>query len=119
MKGTYDISVDTPKRHRLGTLALDVQGDKLFAHLEAGDLGCIEASGTRDDKNLEFSGSCEVEGVGKVDYHLTGQVWANTLDTTAETNFGTVSIYGTRTSAAIGDFHRETENWAGRWSDGG
>lgn len=117
MKGTYDISVDTPKRHRRGTLALDVHGDALHARLEAGDLGVIEAEGTRSDKDIDFTGSCEVPGVGTVEYHWTGRIWGNSLDSVAETSEGKVDIFGTRTSASLGDFGSGSGMWAGRWSD--
>ncbi len=117
MKGTYDIAVDTPKRRRAGTLALDVNGQELAGRIEAGDLGTIEDTGTLDGDKLLFKGSCDIPDVGIVEYDAVGEVWGNSIEITAKTEYGKVEIRGTRTATTLGDFSGVSRTYSGRWSD--
>lgn len=118
MDQKYDVVVDTPKYHRLGSARIKYSKDTVSARLEVEDLGIVEATGTREDKNFEISGVAEIENVGPVEYTAKGQTWANSLDCSVETSMGTVTIYGTAVGQSAGDVPGSTfKYYAGNWSD--
>lgn len=119
MNQNYDIVFDTPKYHRTGTATITYKGDSATVRLDVAEFGVIEAAGTRDDKNFEVSGTKEIEGTGPITFTAKGQTWGNSLDCTAETSIGTVTVYGTATGHSAGDVPGVTSKYyAGLWSDG-
>ncbi len=115
----YDVVVDTPKYHRLGRAEVTFSKDTALVKLEVEDFCNFEASGTREDKNFEVSGVADIEDVGSVEFTAKGQTWANSLDCSAETSMGTVTIYGTAIGQSAGDVPGAEFNkyYAGNWSD--
>ena len=119
MSQKYDVVVTTPKYYRTGKAGITYKGETATAWLEVEDFGRFEATGTRDDKNFEISGTADVIDVGPVEFTAKGQTWGSSLDCTAETSIGTVTIYGTETSVSAGDTNGVSSGYfAGRWADG-
>ncbi len=101
--GTFDISVDTPKLHRRGTIALKSEGDAIVGVLNVGeDLKGARFEGSCADKEFSFQGSGEFPSVGQIDYTATGSVWGNSLDIAVESSAGKITIFGTRLGGAAG-----------------
>ena len=135
MEGTFDVSVDTPKLHRRGTLALKGENGALVAKLNVGELENIMLEGTYEDKSFAVEGSQEFGDLDVVEYLVKGEIWGNSIDITCETNIGRVTIFGTRLSMSTGDMISSHEYmmrasraefaadddtmYAGRYSDGG
>lgn len=103
IEGLYDIAVDTPKRHRRGTLTLVSSGDAIEARMSVGDLEDARFAGTCADKEFTFTGSGDFPGLGQIDYEVTGSAWGNSLTATCASSAGKIEIFGTRLSASAGD----------------
>ena len=135
INGTYDISVDTPKLHRRGTLSLKSDEGAIAAILNVGeDLRGAQFEGTCADKEFTFEGSGEFPSVGQIDYTAKGSVWGNTLDITVESSAGKITIFGTQLGGSAGsmesshdymmkasraDFSDDSVMYSGLFSDGG
>lgn len=101
--GTFDISVDTPKLHRRGTIALKSDGDAIVGVLNVGeDLRDERFEGACADKEFSFEGEGDFPTVGHVEFVAKGSVWGNSLDIDCETNIGKITMFGTRIGAAAG-----------------
>ena len=135
IEGTYDVSIDTPKHHKRGTLALKSAQQNIVLQLKLNDEDPMEFTGTCADKEFSFEGSCDFPGLGNIDYQAQGEVWGNSIDVKLETSAGKITIFGTRLSGIAGDikssheylmkaskaeFDRDDGSmYAGRFSDGG
>ena len=101
--GTFDISVDTPKLHRRGTISLKSEGDTVAAVLNVGeDLRDEHFEGTCSGKEFTFEGAGDYPGVGQIDYKAKGSIWGNSLDLDVESSAGKITIFGTRIGGAAG-----------------
>ena len=101
--GTYDISVDTPKLHRRGTVSLKSTGEAIVGVLNVGeDLHEARFEGTCADKEFTFEGSGTFPSVGDIEYVAKGSVWGNSLDISVETNAGKITMFGTRIGGSAG-----------------
>ena len=135
INGTYDISVDTPKLHRRGTISLRSDEGTIAAVLNVGeDLRDARFEGTCADKEFTFEGSGEFPSVGQIDYSAKGSVWGNTLDITVESSIGKIMMFGTQLGGSAGamesshdymmrasraDFSDDSVMYSGLFSDGG
>ena len=135
IEGTFDVSVDTPKLHRRGTLALKGENGVIVGKFNVGELEGIMLEGTCEGKTFTIEGSQAFGDLGEVEYHAKGEIWGNSLDVTCETSIGRVTIFGTRLSMSTGDMISSHEYmmsasraefangddtmYAGRYSDGG
>ncbi len=95
MRQEYDIVIDTPKHHYRGTAIINAKGNEATALIDIADVVSAESHGTRDDKDYEFSGQADVNGVGIVEYTAKGQLWGNSLDFKADSNIGEIVLFGT------------------------
>lgn len=102
INGLYDVAVDTPKYHKRGTLELKSEGADIKAKLCLSDLDPFEFQGTCEDKEFSFQGAGEFGRLGQVEYHATGSIWGNSIDASAETSAGKVTVFGTQLSASAG-----------------
>lgn len=95
MRQEYDIVIDTPKHHYRGYATIDAKGAEASARIDIADVATFESQGTRDDKDYEFAGQADIEGVGTVEYNAKGQLWGNSLDFKASSSIGEVVLFGT------------------------
>ena len=109
IEGTFDISIDTMKYHRRGTVALKSSKGTIAAELQASDLEPMHFEGTCVDKNFEITGEGEFGMHGHVEFTAKGNVWGNSIDIKAETNVGPVTMFGTRISSSAGEFKSSHE----------
>ena len=109
IEGTFDISIDTLKYHRRGTVALKSNAGTISAELKAADLEPMYFEGTCEDKEFTSEGSGEFGMHGHVDFTAQGSVWGNSLDIKCETNVGPITIFGTRISTSAGEFKSSHE----------
>lgn len=112
----YDVIIDTPKYHRQGKLTLMPNGDTMDARLVIADGPTIEAQGKRYEKDIDFTGSADVDGE-TIEFSGIANTWANSFNMTAQTSIGEVTIYGTSTGYSAGDVTGNDAGFAGRWSD--
>ena len=133
--GLYDISVDTPKLHRRGTISLRSDEGSIVGILNVGeDLKDAHFEGTCEDKEFTFEGSGEFPSVGQIDYVAKGSVWGNTLDITVESSAGKITMFGTQLGGSAGavqsshdymmkasraDFSDDSMMYSGLFADGG
>ena len=133
--GLYDISVDTPKLHRRGTISLRSDEGSIVGVLNVGeDLRDAHFEGTCADKEFTFEGSGEFPAVGKIDYVAKGSVWGNTLDIAVESSIGKITMFGTQLGGSAGavkssheymmkasraDFSDDSMMYSGLFADGG
>ena len=104
IEGTFDIALDTPKRHKRGTLALKSEGERIIARLVIGDELDMEFGGSCADKEFDFEGSAEFPDLGQIDYSAHGSTWGNSVTVSCKSNIGAIEIFGTRLSASAGEF---------------
>ena len=104
IQGTFDISIDTMKYHRRGTVALNSSGGTIAAELKASDLEPMYFEGTCEDKEFTIRGEGEFGMLGHVEFTAEGSVWGNSIDIKCETNVGPITMFGTRISASAGEF---------------
>lgn len=109
INGLFDISIDTPKYHRRGTVSLKSTGESIAAQLKIGDLEVMEFTGTCADKDFEFTGHRDLPSLGEVDFCARGNVWGNSLSITCETDAGKVEIFGTCLSTQAGELKSSHE----------
>ena len=109
INGLFDVSIDTPKYHRRGTVSLKSAGESITAQLKTGDYEVMEFTGTCDDKDFELAGRRDLPSLGEVDYRARGNVWGNSLSLTCETDAGKVEIFGTRLSSQAGELKSSHE----------
>ena len=109
IEGTFDVSVDTPKLHRRGTLALKSEGERIFARLTLNEREPLDFAGTCADKTFHIEGEGELPSLGQVAYQADGEVWGNSLDVKCTTEAGVVTIFGTRLSGSAGDLKSSHE----------
>lgn len=109
IQGTFDISIDTMKYHRRGTVALKSDEGTLAVELKASDLEPMYFQGTCEDKEFTVEGSGEFGMHGHVDFVAKGKVWGNSLDVKCETNVGPITLFGTRISSMAGEFKSSHE----------
>ena len=101
--GLFDISVDTPKLHRRGTVSLKSDGDAIIGVLSVGeDLKDARFEGTCAGKEFSFEGSGEFPAVGQIDYVAKGSIWGNSLDIDIQSSVGKITVFGTRLGATAG-----------------
>ena len=133
--GLYDISVDTPKLHRRGTVSLKSGEGSIVGILNVGeDLKDARFEGTCADKEFTFEGSGEFPSVGQIDYVAKGSVWGNSLDITVESSAGKITMFGTQLGGSAGavqssheymmkasraDFSDDSMMYSGLFADGG
>ena len=133
--GLYDISVDTPKLHRRGTISLKSDNGSIGAVLNVGeDLKDARFDGTCTDKEFTFEGSGEFPEIGQIDYVAKGSVWGNTLDISVESSAGKITMFGTQLGGSAGavqsshdymmkasraDFSDDSMMYSGLFADGG
>ena len=60
IRGLFDVSIDTPKYHRRGTMSLKSDGDSITAQLKTGDYDVMEFTGTCADKEFDISGNADL-----------------------------------------------------------
>ena len=104
IQGTFDIAVDTPKRHKLGTLALKSEGERIIARLVIGDELDMEFGGSCADKEFDFAGTAEIPDHDPIEYSAHGSTWGNSISVTCQSNIGAIEIFGTRLSTSAGEF---------------
>ena len=109
IEGTFDISIDTMKYHRRGTVALKSNAGIIAAELNAADLEPMYFEGTCEDKDFTIEGSGEFGLHGHVDFTAQGSVWGNSIDIKCETNVGPITMFGTRISTSAGEFKSSHE----------
>ena len=109
IEGTFDISVDTPKYHRRGTLALKSNEGAIAAELQVSDLDPMYFEGTCEDKDFEIVGEGEFGMHGHVEFTAKGSTWGNSIDVKCDTSIGVVTMFGTRISASVGEFKSSHE----------
>ena len=109
IQGTFNISIDTMKYHRRGTVALKSSEGTIEAELKASDLEPMYFTGTCEDKDFVIEGSGEFGLHGHVDFTAKGNVWGNSIDVKCESNVGPITIFGTRISTAAGEFKSSHE----------
>ena len=135
INATYDISVDTPKLHRRGTIELRSDKDAIVAVLNVGEeLRGARFEGTADGKAFAFEGSGEFPSIGQIDYVAKGSVWGSTLDIAVESSAGKITIFGTQLDSSAGsiasshdymmkasraDFSDDSTMYSGLFADGG
>ena len=133
--GVYDISVDTPKLHRRGTISLKGDNDTIIGILNVGeDLRGARFEGTCTDKEFRFEGSGEFPSIGQIDYVAKGSVWGNSLDIDVESSAGKITMFGTQLGGSAGsmessheymmkasraDFSDDSMMYSGLYADGG
>ena len=133
--GLYDISVDTPKLHRRGTVSLKSDQGSIVGILNVGeDLRDERFEGTCEDKEFTFEGSGEFPSVGQIDYVAKGSVWGNSLDIAVESSAGKITMFGTQLGGSAGavqsshdymmkasraDFSDDSMMYSGLFADGG
>ena len=133
--GLYDISVDTPKLHRRGTISLKSDQDAILGILNVGEeLKDARFEGTCTDKEFTFEGAGEFPSVGQIDYVAKGSVWGNTLDISVESSAGKITMFGTQLGGSAGavqsshdymmkasraDFSDDSMMYSGLFADGG
>ena len=104
IQGTFDIAVDTPKRHKRGTLALKSEGKRIIARLVIGDELDMEFGGSCADKEFDFAGTTEIPDYGPIEYSAHGSTWGNSVTVSCKSNIGAIEIFGTRLSTSAGEF---------------
>ena len=104
IQGTYDVAIDTPKLHKLGTLALKSAGERITARLVIGEALDMEFCGTCANEKFDFQGEADFPSLGHVRYEASGSAWGNSIDVTCQTDAGKVGIFGTRLSTSAGEF---------------
>ena len=109
IEGTFDISIDTMKYHRRGTVALKSDSGSIAAEFKASDLEPMYFEGTCEDKSFEIAGQGEFGMLGHVDFTAKGSVWGNSIDIDCETSAGPVTMFGTRISTDAGEFKSSHE----------
>lgn len=109
IQGTFDISIDTLKYHRRGTVALKSNEGAIEAELKAADLEPMHFTGTCEDKDFVIEGSGEFGLHGHVDFTAKGNVWGNSLNVKCESNVGPITLFGTRISTDAGEFKSSHE----------
>lgn len=135
IQGTFDVSIDTPKLHRRGTLMLQSEGERIAARLTVSEREPLDFGGTCADKSFHFEGTADLPSLGNVSYNADGEVWGNSIDVKCQTDAGLVTIFGTRLSNSIGDMGSSHEYmmkastgefddndnamYSGRYADGG
>jgi len=135
IEGMFDVSVDTPKHHKRGTLALKSAGQNIVIQLKISDMDPMEFTGTCADKQFSFEGSCDFPGLGDIDFKAQGEIWGNSIDVKLESTAGKITIFGTRLSGVAGEIKSSHEYlmkaskaefdrndgsmYAGLFSDGG
>lgn len=135
IEGTFDIALDTPKRHKRGTLELKSKGDRIVALLKLTELDPIQLNGTCADKTISFEGTGTFPELGEIEYSATGDVWGNSIDVKCETSIGKITLFGTRLSMSTGGISSSHEYlmaasrgefsaddgtmFSGRFADGG
>ena len=135
INGTYDISVDTPKLHRRGTISFKSDQNAIVAVLNVGeDLRDVRFEGTCEGKEFAFEGTGEFPSIGQIDYTAKGSVWGNTLDITVESSAGKITMFGTQLGGSAGstqsshdymmrasraDFSDDSMMYSGLFADGG
>ena len=103
--GTFDVAIDTPKRHKRATIALKSNEGRIAARLDMGDVRGLEFAGTCVDQDFAFEGSTDFgEDIGEISYSVKGNVWGNSINAKCETSIGNVTIFGTRLSREAGEF---------------
>ena len=133
--GIYDISVDTPKLHRRGTIVLKSDEGSITGILNVGeDLRDARFEGTCADKEFTFEGAGEFPSVGQIDYVAKGSIWGNTLDIAVESSAGKITMFGTQLGGSAGaaksshdymmkasraDFSDDAMMYSGLFADGG
>ena len=100
--GLFDISIDTPKYHRRGTLVLKSAGEGIVAKLKVSDLDEMTFEGTCADKEFDFAGTADLPSIGEGEYKAHGSTWGNSLDIACETVAVKVTIFGTRLGSSAG-----------------
>ena len=109
IEGLFDISIDTPKLHRRGTLSLKSEGETIMGRLQQGDEIDVTVRGTCKDKEFHFEGSDEFGDLGTVEYKADGSVWSSSIDVTCETSIGKVTMFGTALSTSAGELKSSHE----------
>lgn len=104
IEGTFDIALDTPKRHKRGTLALKSTGERIAARLVIGDEIDIELIGSCADKEFDFAGTAEIPDHDPIEYSAHGSTWGNSVSATCKSSIGAIEIFGTRLSTSAGEF---------------
>lgn len=104
IEGTYDVAINTPKYHKRATLALKQDGEAVIAQMSLSEHEPLEFSGSGDNEGFTLEGSCEVPGIGLVEYQVSGSVWGNSLSIDGSSSIGRIEIYGTRLSTSAGGF---------------
>lgn len=117
MADTYDVVINTPKHHRVGKLALTLQGDTAVAHLDITDEGYADGEGTRAGKEFDVSGVAHVGADEEVTFSVHGSTWANSIEIKGDSSLGEIMIYGTSTGLSAGDYLGNDPGFAGRWAD--
>ena len=102
IQGMFDISVNTMKYYRRGTVALKSNEGTIAAELQVSDLEPMYFEGTCEDKEFTIGGSDEFGDLGRVDYTARGSVWGNSIDVKCETSIGAVTVFGTLIGASAG-----------------
>lgn len=100
--GTYDISIDTPKIHRRGTLSLKSDESTIVGLLKAGEWEGARFEGTCADKEFTFEGAGDFPSVGQIDYVAKGSIWGSSIDVKCETSAGVITMFGTQIGASAG-----------------
>ena len=107
--GTYDLSVDTLKFHRRGTLALKSDAGSIAAEFQVSDLDPMYFEGTCEDKTFSIEGEGEFGMHGHVEFKAEGSVWGNSIDIKVESNVGPITMFGTQLSSQAGEFKSSHE----------
>ena len=109
INGTFDVSIDTPKHHKRGTLVLASSGDAISGKLEISEEDPVEFDGSCADKEFSFEGSGDFPGLGKISYNGKGSVWGSALDIDIESSAGAIKIFGTQLSLSTGGYKSSHE----------
>lgn len=109
IEGTFDISIDTMKYHRRGTVALKSDSGSIAAEFKASDLEPMYFEGTYEDRSFEIVGQGEFGMLGHVDFTANGEVWGTSIDIKCETNVGPITMFGTQISPSAGEFKSSHE----------
>lgn len=109
IQGTFDVSYDTLKYHRRGTIDLKSDGGTIAARVIASDLEPMFFEGTCDDKDFAVEGEGDFGMHGHVTFSAKGNVWGNSLTIKCESSVGPITVFGTRLSADAGEFKSSHE----------
>ena len=109
IEGTFDVSVDTMKYHRRGTIALKSNEAAIDAEVKVSDLAPMCFTGTCEGKDFEVAGEGEFGMHGHVEFTAKGNVWGNSIDIKCESSVGPITIFGTRIAASAGEFKSSHE----------